>query len=194
MARLSLIASGLLLMAATPCFGQQNVTTTAPTPTEPTTSVPTAPTPQQNQTATTPTNTSTGGQHGERPSALSQLELTLLGNHSWFDPNKTLQYFQNDYQIINHSPNEICNVTLSAPLVNPESTSVESSYNVKISNSTQMRGINIFAPMGDTHSIPPNGGTLNLGYVLLIPLSHAPGNNTAEENVSTGPVTITSAA
>lgn len=203
MARLSLVASGLLLMAATPCFAQQNVTTTTPVPTEPTTSVPAAPTPQQNQTTTTPTNvttgaqptnTSTGGQHGERPSALSQLELTLLGNHSWFDPNKTLQFFQNDYQIINHSPNEICNVTLSAPLVNPESTSVESSYNVKISNSTQMRGIDLLAPFGDTHSIPA-GGVMNIGYILMHPLSAAPGNTTAEGNVSpmSGPVTIQSA-
>jgi hypothetical protein len=247
MARLSLIASGILLMAATPCFSQQNVTSTTPVPTKPTTSVPAAPTPQQNQTITTPTNvttgaqptnTSTGGQQGQRPSALSQLELTLLGNHSWFDPNKTLQFFQNDYQIINHSPNEICNVTLSAPLMNPESTSVESSYNVKISNSTQTRGIDILAPFGDTHSIPANG-VMNIGvygvscvyvyvyvyiyfhsiqsslpslspplptlsnthihththtqYILMHPLSGAPGNTTAEENVSTGPVTIQSA-
>jgi hypothetical protein len=40
-------------------------------------------------------------------------QVLLQGNHSWFDPNNLIQYEQNDFQIVNHSPNEICNVTLT---------------------------------------------------------------------------------
>lgn len=65
-----------------------------------------------NQTTTMPANqttTTTGG----RPSALSQLEVLLLGNHTWHDQTNMLHYEQSDYQIVNHSPDAICNVTLS---------------------------------------------------------------------------------
>ncbi|TFJ80830.1 hypothetical protein NSK_007830 [Nannochloropsis salina CCMP1776] len=116
---------------------------------------------EQNTTTGVPTQQ----EEEERPSAMSQLEVLLLGNHSWFDSNQTYHYFQNDYQIVNHSPHEICNVTLSAPLEKAEEFQVASSYNVKVTNSTQKRGIDLMAPMGDTHSIPANG-ILNIGYVL----------------------------
>lgn len=75
-----------------------NQTTTTPAPM------------QQPTTTTTTTNqTMTSG----RPSALSQLEVLLLGNHTWNDPTNMLHYQQNDYQLVNHSPDAICNVTLS---------------------------------------------------------------------------------
>lgn len=39
--------------------------------------------------------------------------MLLKGNHSWFDPSNLIHYESNDYQIVNHSPDAICNVTLS---------------------------------------------------------------------------------
>jgi hypothetical protein len=93
---------------------------------------------------TTPTNqTTTGNQTaGGRPSAMSQLEVRtfrmidlqmrldshivfqthmhtqvlLKGNHTWFDPSNLIHYEQSDYQIVNHSPDAICNVTLTVRL------------------------------------------------------------------------------
>lgn len=181
MARLSFITAAVLCLAA-PGLAQhkqekqQNVTTTAPPEQQQqehqnaTTSMPpqqqnvTTTTPMQGQNATTGTQQQ-GGQGEQRPSAMSQLEVLLLGNHSWMDPNQTHAFFQNDYQIVNHSPHEICNVSLSAPLENPERTWVSSSYNAHLTNSTRKRGIDITAPAGDTTTIPANGA-LNIGYIL----------------------------
>jgi len=183
MTRLSFITAAILCLAA-PGLAQhkqeqqQNVTTTMPPEQQQqqgqqnaTTSMPSQ---HQNTTATTPVqghqNATTGtqqqgGQGEQRPSALSQLEVLMLGNHSGMDPNQTHSFFQNDYQIVNHSPHEICNVSLSAPLENPERTWVSSSYNAQITNSTRKRGIDIMTPAGDTTSIPANG-VLNIGYIL----------------------------
>ena len=49
-----------------------------------------------------------------RATCTTETQIKPLGNHSWFDPNNNLLHFQqNDYQIVNHSPHEICNVSLS---------------------------------------------------------------------------------
>ncbi|GAB5037441.1 Hypothetical protein NocV09_07900110 [Nannochloropsis oceanica] len=164
---------------------------------------------QERQNATTPTvhqqqerqNTTTGTQqHGEqeelRPSAMSQLEVLLLGNHSWTDPNKTYSYFQNDYQIVNHSPHEICNVSLSTPLENPERTWVSSSYNAHLTNSTGKRGIDIIAPADNSTFIPANG-MLNIGYILQQAVQSGQGNmsnmTTMASGLSRDPPTVESA-
>ena len=47
------------------------------------------------------------------PSTHTRKQVLLKGNHSWFDPSNLIHYESNDYQIVNHSPDPICNVTLS---------------------------------------------------------------------------------
>lgn len=172
MTRLAFI-SGAVLCLAIPGLAQhkqvqqqQNVTTTPPVQQQQQNVTTTPPKHQQQerQNATTSTQQH-GGQEEQRPSAMSQLEVLLLGNHSWTDPNQTYSFFQNDYQIVNHSPHEICNVSLSTPLENPERTWVSSSYNAHLTNSTGKRGIDIMAPADNSTFIPANG-MLNIGYVL----------------------------
>ncbi len=94
------------------------------------------------------------------------------------DAGNTMHFFQNDYQVINHSPHDVCNVTLSATLSNPQNTTVANSYNARLANSsTHKQGIDIFAPEGDQHTIPANGA-LNLGFTLMQQVEQAVGNTT----------------
>lgn len=118
MARLFSKFVGPAALALILCVRAQEQATVVETPANQTTAVETAPPAEQqpmqptNQTTTMPANqtqTTTGG----RPSALSQLEVLLLGNHTWHDQTNMLHYEQSDYQIVNHSPDAICNVTLS---------------------------------------------------------------------------------